>query len=110
MGAVLSFGVGVFNCCVTLRFPVWQRIWTIITRPLFLISGVFFLFESIEEPFRTYLWYNPLVHVISMARRGFYNTYDAPFVSITFVVSVSFVLTFFGLLFLSSYHRQWLNK
>jgi capsular polysaccharide transport system permease protein len=110
MTAALGVGVGVFNCFMTLRFPVWQRVWTIFTRPLFLLSCVFFLFETVADSVRNILWYNPLVHVMGMIRRGFFNTYDAPYVSMTYVMLLSLVLTVFGLLFLSSYHRDWLNK
>ena len=110
MTAALGAGVGIFNCFMTLRMPVWQRVWAIITRPLFLMSCVFFLYESVSDSVRNLLWYNPLVHVVGMIRRGFYNTYDATYVSMTYVMFVSLILIFLGLVFLSSYHRDWLNK
>ena len=110
MIAALASGVGVFNCFMTLRMPVWQRVWAILTRPLFLMSCVFFLFESVSSSVRNLLWYNPLVHVVGMVRRGFFDTYDASYVSMTYVMFVSLVLIFVGLVFLSSYHRDWLHK
>jgi capsular polysaccharide transport system permease protein len=93
-----------------LRMPVWLRIWAIITRPLFLVSCVFFLFDSISDPIRDILWYNPFVHVVGMIRRGFFNNYDANYVSMTYGMILSLALTALGLIFLSSYHRDWLNK
>ena len=37
--AALALGVGTLNCFLFTRFPVWQRAWSILMRPLVLISG-----------------------------------------------------------------------
>lgn len=102
----LSVGVGTINCLLASRFPLWQRAWSILTRPLFLVSCIFFLFESIPEPYQNILWYNPLVHVIGMMRAGFYTNYDATYTSVGYVTGLSLVLTVVGLVFLRRYHRD----
>ncbi len=51
-------------------------------RRVTIISGIFVLFETFPQPYRDWLWYNPLVHVIALMRSGFYSTYDATFVSV----------------------------
>ena len=43
--AALALGVGTLNCWLLTRFPAWQTIWSILTRPLFLVSGVFFTLD-----------------------------------------------------------------
>jgi len=106
---VLAMGVGVMNCFLFTMFPVWQRSWAVMTRPLFIISCIFFLFETIPQPYRDVLWYNPLVHIIGMMRRGFYPGYDAPYVSVLYVFGVGLGLIMVGLLFLNRYHRDLLN-
>ncbi|GHF05263.1 transport permease protein [Aliiroseovarius zhejiangensis] len=110
MALVLAFGVGVMNCFLLTRFPIWQRVWSIITRPLFIISTIFFILESIPQPFRDYLALNPLVHVVGEMRRGFYATYDATWVNPAFVYGVGLVLATLGLIFLARYHREILNR
>ena len=52
-----AFGlsVGVMNCYLLTRFPIWQRVWTILNRPLFVISCIFFLFEGIPERFQNFM-------------------------------------------------------
>lgn len=110
MALVLSFGVGVLNCFLLARFALWERAWHILTRPLFIISCVFFLLESIPQPYRDYLAFNPLVHIVGEMRRGFYATYDATWVSPVYVYGLGIALTVLGLIFLARYHRELLNN
>ena len=106
MAASLGLGVGIFNCFLMSIFPIWQRIFNIMTRPLLLVSGVIFLFESIPEPYRGWLWYNPLMHVTGELRGAFYKSYDAAYVSPTYVFAFSAIVGTVGLLFLWRYHRD----
>lgn len=101
--ALLAGGVGALNAYAFLAFPAWERIWQILTRPLFIVSGVFFLFEDLPQEVQTFLWYNPLFHVTGEMRRGFYPTYVGDYVSLEFVTIVGLGLGVFGLLLL---HRN----
>ena len=105
MLAVLSFGVGTINCFLMTRFPVWQRVWSVAMRPMFIVSCIFFLFETIPQPYRDYLWFNTLVHVTGIMRRGFYPSYDAAYASPAYVIGLGLGLGVAGLLFLRRYHR-----
>lgn len=109
MATAFGFGVGLVNCYLMFAFPIWERIWRIATRPLVLISGVIFLYEIMPSAAQEVLWYNPLVHVTGMMRRGFFVGYEAPYVSTIFVFSVSAVLIVLGLLLLFRRHRDLLN-
>lgn len=110
MLAILSFGVGTMNCFLMTQFQVWQRIWSVVMRPMFIVSCIFFLFETIPQPYRDYLWFNPLVHVIGTMRRGFYPTYDASYVSPAYVIGLGLALCVIGLLFLRRYHRALIDR
>ncbi len=110
MAGAVAFGVGTLNCFLTRLFPLWQRIWTIISRPLLFISGVIFLFDAIPEPYRGFLWYNPLIHVVGQVRSGFYPYYEATYVSPLYVFGLSLVLCATGLVFLRRYNRDLLNN
>ena len=46
MAALLGLGIGTLNCVLFGFFPTWKNIWGVLTRPLFLVSGVFFTFNS----------------------------------------------------------------
>ena len=93
-----------------MRFPVWVTIWGILNRPMFLISCIFFLFETIPQPYQDILWYNPLIHIVGEMRAGFYSNYDAPYVSELYVYGVSLCLTVVGLVLLRRFHRELLER
>lgn len=109
MTSALALGVGTMNCFLMSMFPVWQRVWSIMSRPLFLMSCLFFLFESVPQPFRDYLWYVPTVHLTGTFRAAFYPGYEATYVSPLYVFGVSGVLMATGLVFLRRYHRDILD-
>lgn len=98
--ALLGLGVGTLNCFLFTRFPVWQQAWSILTRPLFIVSCVFVIFDGMPEWARNVLWYNPVVHLVGMTRYGFYSTYHASYVSVGYLLGFSGVCMFFGLLLL----------
>ena len=110
MAAALGLGVGTLNCYLMAIFPVWERLWTIATRPLFILSGVLFIPEVVPRDYRDYLLWNPLIHVTGEMRRGFYPTYDAAYVAPAFVWVTALVTFALGLVLLGRYHRDILNR
>ena len=106
LAALLGVGVGTTNCFLISVVPVWQNFWTIAMRPIFLISGVFFIYEDLPSGFRDAIWWNPLFHVTGLVRSAFYPTYDATYVSVLYVAAVGAVTLFLGLLLLGRWHRE----
>lgn len=106
----LAVGVGTLNAFLFLAYPVWQTVWAVINRPIFLISCLFFLFEGVPQPWRDILWFNPLVHAFGEMRDGYYPFYQPTFVSPTYVFAVSALMTMAGLFLLNRYHRDALDK
>ena len=110
LAAVLGFSVGTLNCFLFYIWPPWQTTWGVLTRPLFLISGVIFIFDDIPAEFQPYLWWNPVLHCVGLMRAGFYPTYDAAYVSVLYVLVVSGICLTLGLLFVHRFHRQMINR
>ncbi len=110
LAALLGGGVGMMNCLLGGLFPVWQVIWKILTRPMFIASGALFIYEDLPPLVQNILWWNPVMHVTGLVRTGFYPNYYASYVSIEFVLGVALVLVTFGLLFLQTYHKKILNR
>lgn len=106
MAIGLGAGVGTMNCFLNACIPFWSNIWAVITRPLVIMSCVIHLFDSTPMPWRGYLWFNPLIHVVGEMRSAFYMGYDAPYVSVAYVFGVALVIGLLGLLFLSRYYRN----
>lgn len=109
LAALFALGVGVMNCLLIGLFRVWESIWSIFTRPLFLVSGVFFLYEDMPRWIQDILWYNPLLHITAIMRTGIYPTYNPEYVSVVFVLVTSLTPLLLGLILLSRYHRDILN-
>lgn len=106
---LLGLAVGSFNCLVTSFVPTYERVWQVLTRPLFLFSAVLYLFESVPLPYRDWLWWNPAIHLVGLMRRGLYPTYDAAYVSVTYLVSIILVLLPVSFFFMQRYWREMLE-
>lgn len=106
MAFAFAMSIGTMNAVIMAFFPVWQRVWGVITRPLILLSGVIMLPASVPQPWRDYLWFNPLVHVTGEMRHAFYYSYTADYVQPIYVFGISVVIGSISLLFLRRYHRD----
>jgi len=108
--ALLGLGVGSLNCFLFIRFPVWQSIWSIVTRPLFLISGVIVTYEDMPSLAQEVLWYNPLLHLTGIMRDGFYPIYSPQYISLAYIGAWILIPMVAGLLLLRQFHRDLLNR
>ncbi|OUS19588.1 sugar ABC transporter permease [Rhodobacterales bacterium 59_46_T64] len=104
-----GLGVGLVNCALIGLVPVWEQLWNIISRPLFLGSAILYTFEDLPTMVSDFLWFNPLVHVSGLMRRGVYSTYDASYVSLIYTFGVAMILVAFGLLLMRRFSRKILN-
>ena len=75
MAMLLGLGVGTLNCALIGLYPLWSVTWGILTKPLFLASGIFFLYDDLPPLGQDLLWYNPLMHITGLMRSGFYPSY-----------------------------------
>ncbi|KIC15147.1 ABC transporter permease [Leisingera sp. ANG-Vp] len=110
LAMVLALGVGTLNCVLMGLYPLWDVAWAIITRPLFLASGVLFLYEDLPPLAQDVLWYNPLMHITGLMRTGFFPTYTAAYISPAYVIGTSLLLLALGVVLMGRYHRDILNR
>ncbi|MEP1766929.1 MAG: ABC transporter permease [Sulfitobacter sp.] len=110
LAASLGLGIGMLNAYVFTRFNVMQRFWSILMRPMFLLSGVLIPLETIPQPYQDYLWYNPLIHITGLMRSGFYGTYDAEYVSAPYVMGIALACMAPGLVLLRRHHQDLLTR
>ncbi|MEM1101140.1 MAG: ABC transporter permease [Pseudomonadota bacterium] len=104
--SVLALGIGTANCFLASMFPVWQSIWSIFTRPLLLVSCTFYVLGAVPQPYRDWLWYNPLVHVVGLVRRAVYAGYEAAYVSELYLLGLAAGTLLFGVVFLHRHARD----
>jgi capsular polysaccharide transport system permease protein len=96
LAALLGLGTGALNCVLFGFFPTWKNVWGVLTRPLFILSAIFYTYESVPRAFQDVLWWNPLVHVVAIMRAGFYGAYDPAFVSVPYVAGIGLGLFVLG--------------
>lgn len=109
MAASLGFGVGCLNAYLFPAYPLWAKVWGILTFPIFLLSGVFYVYEDLPRLGQTILWYNPVLHATGQMRAGFYPTYHPDYISLVYVFGVALVPAALGLMLLRRHHTWILN-
>lgn len=107
---VTASGVGVMNCFLFEAFTWWQPLWSILMRPFFLLSCIFFIFDDVPQPYQDWLWWNPLIHIIGQMRAAFYPGYGGGYVSHLYVFGLGLGLFALGLALLARYHRDLQNS
>jgi capsular polysaccharide transport system permease protein len=106
LAALLGLGVGLVNVSLFALSRGWEVAYGVISRVLFLVSAVFFTYESLPASAREILWWNPLVHVVGLMRAGFYPVYDAAYVSVAYAATLGLGLTAGGLGLMSVFARR----
>lgn len=105
-----GLGVGLINALLGGLFPIWLIFWGIFNRPLLFASGVLILYDGLPASAQNILWWNPLMHVTSLARAGFYASYDAAFVSLPYCYGVALVLVAIGLICMRAWYKVVLEQ
>ena len=108
--AALAIGIGTLNCYLFTAFPAWERLWAIALRPLFIISGVVFLFEDVPSVYQDALALNPLFHITGLMRAAIYPTYSPTYVSMSFVFGIALGAAALGMLLLFRFHDELVHK
>lgn len=104
MAALLGLGVGLVNCVFAGFIPVWETAWNIFTRPLFLASGVIWIYSDLPPVAADVLWWNPLVHITGLARTGYYPTFEPQYISYGYVFGLGLGLTALGLMLMRRFN------
>jgi capsular polysaccharide transport system permease protein len=108
LAAGIGLGFGTVNAFLFEFSPVWERLWAILNRPAFIVSGVLFLPDAVPPPFDQLIWMNPMVHAISYVRAGVYQGYSPQEMDGTIALWPAAIAMFFGLLLLRRLARQML--
>jgi capsular polysaccharide transport system permease protein len=73
---MFGMGFGMINIVVRIFITNWLTVFSLVTGPLYLLSGIWFLPEQVPQPLRDYLLLNPLAHFVMWCRVGFYRDYN----------------------------------
>lgn len=72
-----SFSFAAFNAAISALFPRYDTAMNIISMPLMLLSGVFFVPSQMPPDFQAVLWWNPFLHCVEWFRTSTYLDYNA---------------------------------
>lgn len=96
MASLMGLGMGMINIALFERFPLYENIFSIINRPLYLLSGVIIIPDSLPGPVYNILLWNPLVHVVMWFRQAIYPEYSASGFDKLYVLKFASLLLVFG--------------
>ncbi len=109
LALILGFGAGTLCSALNLMQPVTSQIVPMLVRILFFTSGLFFALVDLPSAAQDILFYNPLCHIIVLARSGFIDGYGSDFIYLPYLAGFVLMLLALGLL-LERYSRHFLDR
>ena len=103
LGAGVGFVLGTISPIVP---STGQISGILLGRPLFVTSGLFFTADTVPEPFRTWLLYNPLLHLMELMRSSFFYEFESNHGSWGYAGSWVIGSLVFGMLMLQALKRR----
>lgn len=93
----LGLSIGIFFAPLVRMFKFAMLLATLIIITSWISSGNLFLPDSVPDPYHYYLSFNPLMHTMEWFRTGVYFDYTSETLNKTYVLSLSCILVFLGL-------------
>jgi capsular polysaccharide transport system permease protein len=69
-------------------------------RPMYFLSGIFFVVGYMSTDIQNIMYYNPIAHLIEWFRSAIYAGYESSFLDKQYLFSFTLAVVFFGLLLL----------
>ena len=97
---LMCFSLGLALClsCLLAYWADADKIITMIMRPMFFISGVFYCATMIPNKYWFLFDWNPVFHAIELSRSSFFETYESPIGDWKFLFFTSLVSLVLGLM------------
>lgn len=99
---LMGIGLGFFAAVIGVKHPEAAQLITMLMRPMYFISGIFFPLEAMPKEFHAYLLWNPILHAVEQFRAAWFFDYPAEETSLTFVLIWALSILFLGL----AYYRN----
>ncbi len=78
-GAAILFGLGMgtINSIIAMAFHGWLIGYMLVILAVYVSCGILFVPDTIPDPYRTWLSYNPVLHAVTWMRSAYYPGYGA---------------------------------
>ena len=93
----IGFGIGTLNAILYQYSQTWQHVEKIFARPLFFLSGVFYVPSLLPPEAIAVLRWNPILHLVEWTREGYYANYQSDVLSVGYPLAVAAILVPAGL-------------
>jgi capsular polysaccharide transport system permease protein len=100
VGSLLGVGLGLMNAVLAFKFPSYANIFGMLLRPMYFLSGIFFVVGYMSTDIQNIMYYNPIAHLIEWFRSAMYTGYESSFLDRQYLLNFTLTVVFFGLLFL----------
>ncbi len=97
MVCLLGTGMGILNAVMLSVWESWQYVESILTRPLIIISGVFYIPSKLPTAAVDILKWNPVLHLIEWIRTGYYSNYASTVLDKNYLIWFALLSLLFGL-------------
>ncbi|GHF18389.1 transport permease protein [Kordiimonas sediminis] len=84
---LFAAGFGILACILSEITQEIQKVISLISMPLMILSAVFFPMSTIPEPYRSWLAYNPLVHFNEFIREHWLQAYTSPVADMEYLLA-----------------------
>ncbi len=92
-----SAGTAFFSSGLGRILPIWNNIQAYITRPLYILSGIFFTLEQLPTTIRGYMAYNPIAHGLEWIRSAAFESFDSGAYSPSYILWSGSIMLLIGL-------------
>jgi len=93
---LLGLGAGTTNAVLFKLWPTWRQLEAVISRPLFFLSGIFYVPSEFPTHIVSWLSWNPILHGIEWFREGYYSNYNSIVLDKSYLMTCILLLLVFG--------------
>lgn len=99
LSVVMAFstGLGMVNAHIFEYIPSYEQFFSMLSMPLLLLSGIFYIADNLPIMVRDILVWNPLLQFSEWSRSIFYPGFDSSHVDVFYLVCWAYILLFLGL-------------
>ncbi|SKA70199.1 ABC transporter permease [Desulfobaculum bizertense] len=94
---LFSFSLGLVCATIGVFSENFKKSIKLIFRPLYFISGIFFSAHIIPKTYTEIMLLNPILHFMELIRSCYFSAYTKPQYSITYIFSLTLLLTLVSL-------------
>ena len=94
---LFMFGLGIIICVTSTFFKEIETFVPLTLLPLYLISAVLFPMTSVPQEYWYLLTWNPILHIEELLRTSFFQNYNTPVGSVSYVLAFAVGFLGFGL-------------